>query len=217
MGLRSLCPSLGSGTLHEEHHECSNRAESKSPGDDEGKQLPASAAGRKPLRQIRRHLTHHPSSTSPPTRGALDSPHSLLFFPRPRLAPSVAREVGSSWRAYRYGASPPRRCADRSPAGAQTREQRSCRNLGSSLGVIGHFLSLTPGRSPSMNSTPARSSAVRSDARSSGFGFPQPPSKSRMTRMGTTAAAASCAMFMLTSARPARHCAGVTCPCPSAT
>jgi hypothetical protein len=108
MGLQSLCPSFGSGTLREDRHECSNCAESKSPGDDEGKQLPASAAGRKPLRQIRRHLTHHPSSTSPPTRGALDSPHSLLFFPRPRLAPSVAREVGSSWRAYRYGVSPRR-------------------------------------------------------------------------------------------------------------
>ena len=39
MGLRSLFPSFGRGALREEHHECSNRAESKSPGDYEGKRL----------------------------------------------------------------------------------------------------------------------------------------------------------------------------------
>ena len=56
--------------------------------------------------------------------GASASPSPLRSLPQRRLAPDVAREVGSSWRAYCYGASPPRRCADRSPAGAQTREQR---------------------------------------------------------------------------------------------
>ena len=74
--------------------------------------------------QIRRHLTHRPSSTSPPARGSSASPRSSQSLSRPRLAPGVAREVGSSWRAYCYGGAPRRQRVGRLSARAQASEPR---------------------------------------------------------------------------------------------
>jgi hypothetical protein len=54
------------------------------------------------------------------------------------------------------------------PLALKQESSASCRNLGSSLGVIGHFLSLTLGRSPFVSLTPARSKAPRIAFRSAG-------------------------------------------------
>ena len=87
----------------------------------------------------------------------------------------------------------------------------SCRNLGSSLVVIIHFRNLMPGRSPLINSTPARSKACGTASKSGRLERQEPHLEIRHQRRGHDGGSGQISCDKAMKARAARHWAGVTC------